>query len=392
MDLKKSIKQQNNVVLKLAKHVITTVADGSNLVFSPTSINILLSIIASGSSSVSREQILKFLDSPSTDHLDAVVAEIVSVALAGNGCAGSDLRFSVANGVWIDKCVSLKPSFKVFLENSYKATCSEVDFASKPSEVIEEVNTWAELKTNGLIKEILSHENDIQTISESTLILANAIYFKGAWSEKFDAKFTKDTDFHLLDGTSVKVPFMTNHAEQYLKAYDGFQVLRLPYVEDQRQFSMYIYLPDDKDGLHSLLEKISYEEGFLDKHIPIHQIEVGAFMVPKFKFLFEFEASDVLKDMGLTSPFCTFGGSLTEMVDSKIIGEKLYVSKILHKACIEVDEEGTEAAAVSFGIMRATCYRRNPDFVADHPFLFTVREDKSGVILFMGQVLDPSKH
>ena len=94
----------------------------------------------------------------------------------------------------------------------------------------------------------------------------------------------------------------------------------------------------------TLLEKLGSEPGFLDNHIPDYQIELADFRIPKFKFSFDFEASGVLKDLGLTSPF---GGGLTEMVDSPTIGEKLYVSNILHKACIEVDEEGTEAAAVS---------------------------------------------
>ncbi|CAH8341242.1 unnamed protein product [Eruca vesicaria subsp. sativa] len=391
MELGKAIEEHNNVVVRLAKHVIDTVAAGSNLVFSPMSINVLLSIIAAGSSAATREQILSFLMSPSTEHLNTVLTEIVSVALA-DGSERSDLCLSAANGVWVDQSISLKPSFKELLENSYKATCSQVDFFNKPGEVIDEVNTWAEDHTNGLIKNILS-KNLIEGIRQSKLILANAVYFKGAWSEKFEPEFTKDNDFHLLDGTSVKVPFMTSYNDQYLRQYDGFQVVRLPYVEDQRQFSMYIYLPDVRDGLPTLLEKIGSEPGFLDNHIPDNQIELGVLRIPKFKFIFEFEASSVLKDMGLTSPF---GGGQIEKVDSPTIGENLYVSNIIHKACIEVDEEGTEAAAVSVGIMMplSLCLSmmKYPDFVADHPFLFMVREDKSGVILFMGQVLDPSKH
>ncbi|KAG7567923.1 Serpin domain [Arabidopsis thaliana x Arabidopsis arenosa] len=381
MELGKSIENQNNVVVKLAKKVIDTMANGSNVVFSPMSINVLLSLIAAGSNSVTKEEILSFLMSPSTDHLNAVLAKMTDGER-------SDLCLSTANGVWINKSNSLQPSFKELLEKSYKATYSQVDFAAKPVEVIDEVNTWADKHTNGLIKQILSRESidTIEEIRSSSLILANAIYFKAAWSSKFDANLTKDNDFHLLDGKTVKVPFMTNYKKQYLRDYDGFQVLRLPYVQDQRQFSMYIYLPSDKDGLAALLEKISSEPGFLDSHIPLHRTSVDAFRIPKFKFAFEFKASDVLIDMGLTSPFSSEGNS-TEMVDSSALS----VSSIIHKACIEVDEEGTEAAAVSVAILLPQCLMRNPDFVADHPFLFTVREDKSGVILFMGQVLDPFK-
>ncbi|CAD5319566.1 unnamed protein product [Arabidopsis thaliana] len=389
MELGKSIENQNNVVARLAKKVIETdVANGSNVVFSPMSINVLLSLIAAGSNPVTKEEILSFLMSPSTDHLNTVLAKI-----ADGGTERSDLCLSTAHGVWIDKSSYLKPSFKELLENSYKASCSQVDFATKPVEVINEVNIWADVHTNGLIKQILSRDctDTIKEIRNSTLILANAVYFKAAWSRKFDAKLTKDNDFHLLDGNTVKVPFMMSYKDQYLRGYDGFQVLRLPYVEDKRHFSMYIYLPNDKDGLAALLEKISTEPGFLDSHIPLHRTPVDALRIPKLNFSFEFKASEVLKDMGLTSPF-TSKGNLTEMVDSPSNGDKLHVSSIIHKACIEVDEEGTEAAAVSVAIMMPQCLMRNPDFVADHPFLFTVREDNSGVILFIGQVLDPSKH
>lgn len=126
MELGKSIEKQNNdIVVRLAKQVIDTVANGSNLVFSPTSINVLLSLIAAGSSSVTKEQILSSIMSPSTDHLKTVLAKIV------DGTERSDRCLSMANGVWIDKSVSLKHSFKDLLENSYKATCSQVEFAAK---------------------------------------------------------------------------------------------------------------------------------------------------------------------------------------------------------------------------------------------------------------------
>lgn len=128
--IKKNMEKQNDVVVRLAKHVIDTVADGSNLVFSPTSINLLLSIIAAGSCAATKEQILSFLMSPSTEHLNTVLTEIVSVALA-DGSERNDLSLSTANGAWIDKSLPLKLSFKELLENSYKATCSQVDFFNK---------------------------------------------------------------------------------------------------------------------------------------------------------------------------------------------------------------------------------------------------------------------
>ncbi|CAF2110671.1 unnamed protein product [Brassica napus] len=169
---------------------------------------------------------------------------------------------------------------------------------NNPAEVIDEVNTWAEVHTNVLINQILSKDS-IEVIRQSTVIFANAVYIKGAWREKFNVRFTKD-------------------------------IVHLPYGNSP---CIFIFPILEKD-CPTLLEKVGSEPGFLDNHIPDYQIELADFRIPKFKFSFEFEAS----------------GILTEMVNSPTIGEKLYVSNILHKACIKVDEEGTEAAAVSIDV------------------------------------------
>ena len=142
------------------------------------------------------------------------------------------------------------------------------------------VNSWAEKETNGLIKEMLPPDS---VDSTTKLIFANTLYFKGAWSEQFDASKTKDNDFHLLNGSSVKVPFMTSKKKQVVGAYDGVKVLALPYKqgEDRRHFSMYLFLPDAKDGLPALVEKMGSESGFLERHLPRQKVEVGDFMMLK---------------------------------------------------------------------------------------------------------------
>ncbi|MBA0745820.1 hypothetical protein Gogos_008379 [Gossypium gossypioides] len=247
---------------------------------------------------------------------------------------------------------------------------------------------WAEKETNGLIKEVLPPGS----VDASTrLIFANALYFKGAWNEAFDASKTKDHDFHLINGSSVKVPFMTSKKKQAVSAYDGFKVLGLPYKQgnDKRRFSMYFFLPDAKDGLPALVEKVSSESGFLERHLPYQPVEVGEFRIPRFKISFGLKASEVLKRLGLVLPFSGEGG-LTEMVDSPQ-GRDLYVSNIFHKSFIEVNEEGTEAAAATSAVIALRSLRipQTIDFVADHPFLFLIRENATGVVLFIGHVLNP---
>nr|GMD91458.1 serpin-ZX-like [Ipomoea batatas] len=156
---------------------------------------------------------------------------------------------------------------------------------------------------------------------------------------------------------------------------------------------MYFFLPDAMDGLPSLLEKASSESGFLERHLPTKLVSVGKFRIPKFKISFQFEVSRVLGELGVKAAFNPRGGGLTEMVDSPESSD-LYVSKILQKSFIEVNEEGTEAAAVSVSLMGVGAgYRVEKedkiDFVADHPFLFAIGEDFSGAILFVGTVLHP---
>ncbi|GMI82605.1 hypothetical protein like AT1G47710 [Hibiscus trionum] len=186
---------------------------------------------------------------------------------------------------------------------------------------------------------------------------------------------------------------MTSIEKQAVCEYNGFKVLRLPYKRgrDKRRFSMYFFLPDAEDGLSSLVEKLTSESGFLERHLPCELVKVGEFRIPKFKITFEFEASAVLKGLGLELPFSREEGGLTEIVDSPE-GRELYVSSIFHKSFIVVNEEGTEAAAFTRCVGMGCSFdsgRKRIDFVADHPFLFVIREDVSGAGMFIGQVHNP---
>ncbi|XP_076902614.1 serpin-ZX-like [Bidens hawaiensis] len=383
-----SVSNQTHVSTTLATRLFSK-KHHSNVVFSPVSIHAVLSLAAAGSKGPTLDQFLAFLKTSSTDDLNSLYSQLVSSVLADGSLTGGP-RLCFVNGVWVDKTYALKPSFKQIGDTVYKAACKQVDFQTSAAEVVNQVNLWVEKQTNDLIKQVLP-KSAINNLTR--LMFANVVYFKGAWNQKFAKSLTKEYEFHLLDGNKVRVPFMTNNKSQFVREYDGFKVLGLPYIQGQekRLFTMYVFLPDAKDGLQSLVEKIGSTSDFLDRDLPRDKVQVRRFLLPKFKISFEFIATDLLMELGLVLPF-TNDCDLSEMADSSA-GESLYVSSIIHKAVVEVSEEGTVASAVTIAAVfpggPSHVKPRVVDFVADHPFLFVIREDRSGVVLFMGQVIEP---
>ncbi|KAF8722118.1 hypothetical protein HU200_022758 [Digitaria exilis] len=321
----------------------TPPSNSNNVVFSPLSIHVALGrLLAAGAGGATRNQLL--------------------AALAGGGGAADRLQ---ALGEEIN------PAFEEVALKKYNADIHSVDFQNKAEEVPGRVNSWVEKVTSGRIKDLLQPGS---VDKDTMLILANALYFKGAWAKKFDVSKTEDSEFHLLDGSSVQAPFMSSGDDQYIASYNHFKVLKLPYQQggDKRQFSMYILLLEAQDGLWSLAEKLSSEPEFLDKHIPVSKIPVGQMKVPKFKISYGFEASEMLKGLGLGLPFSA-EADLSELVDAPA-RQKKSVSSVIHKSFVEVNEGGTEAAAASaIRLMGSALYSspsKTTDFIADHPFLF----------------------
>ncbi|XP_074282505.1 serpin-ZX-like [Silene latifolia] len=386
-NLRRLIKNQTHVSFNIAHHVLLSESTPTNSVSSPLSLQVILGLLAAASSGSTRDELLSVLGSNSIDDLNKLFSEIVPHIFADASSSGGP-KLNLANGIWVDQSLPLfKPEFKRVVEDLYKASCAQVDFLNNADEVASEVNSWAEKQTSGLIKDLLPPGS----VDETTeVIFANALYFKGAWNHEFDASETKEDDFHLLDGTSVKVPYMTSYRDQFIKTCNGFKVLCLPYKkgEDKREFSMYVLLPDKKDGLLALSKKVASKPGFLNKRrLPYEKVEVISIRLPRFKISFGFEASKVLKDLGFK--LALSGAGLTEMVDSAQ-AENLGVSSIFHKSFIEVNEEGTEAAAAS-AASKYMCASDDPEveFVADHPFMYLIRENKTGVVLFVGHVVNP---
>lgn len=261
------------------------------------------------------------------------------------------------------------------------------------AEVRDEVNACAEAVSRGLIKNFL----DPGTPSPNTaLILANGLYFKGTWDHdyRFVKERTERKDFYLLNGDTISVPFMTSSKKYPCGSFDGFKVLNIPYENGkcERHFSMYFFLPDERYGLQSLLEKLINSDP--ETYFRLPKVVLDKFWIPKFKFSYKFEVSEAMRDTGAPFSFAENPTDLSEMLHIPE-GARLPPSSIIQKACIEIDEKGTEAAAITallmFGSSNPLHKPKTLSFVADHPFVFMIREAKSRLVFFTGVVLNPSQ-
>ncbi|XP_051227262.1 putative serpin-Z12 [Lolium perenne] len=360
--------------LRLAREVGVRAAAGrgSNFIISPLSIHAALALVAAGTRGETRQELLGFLGSASLDELHGAAASELVGKL--NGLT----QTSFACGVWVDRAHVLQPEFVATAGSRYGATAESVDFAMDAENARRRVNGFVADATNKLICEVLPPGS---VDSSTVLVLANAIYFKGAWARPFDKSATFAAPFHTPDGTVVRVPFMTTgrfEFKQYVAVYPGFRALRLPYnIEDydhagarqQAAFYMLLLLPDGATlSLADLYDKAVAAPEFIKRHTPADDVPVGRFLVPKFKFSFEFEASSDMHKLGVTRAFD--GGDFSGMVSG---GEGLSVTGVYHKATIDVDELGTVATAATVVSMALSGSSRPPvDFVADRPFLFAI--------------------
>ncbi|KAL9959829.1 hypothetical protein ACROYT_G033185 [Oculina patagonica] len=280
----------------------------------------------------------------------------------------------------------LNKSMKKFIDtrNSefYDAELALVDYITNAEKAREEINRWVEEKTNDKIKDLIPSG---MLSSDTRLTLVNAIYLKGLWLEQFNKENTHPGSFFGSKNKKIKVQMMYQEADfKYSKSEKlACQILEMPYIG--KKMSMVIYLPNETQGLVKLEERMTYDN--LQESLSLldaSMVEVRVFL-PKFKLTQQFDLNNILSKMGAKEMFIPGKADL-----SGISTEPLYVSKVVHKAFVEVNEEGTEAAAATFIESVFFCLPSKPTFKADHPFLFLIRHNSSGAILFLGRLMKPS--
>jgi len=335
-----------------------------NLFFSPASIEAALAMTAEGARGETLNQFFQTLEK-SDGNFPTI---------------GKSVTFENANALWVGQTFPILGTFKTAVAEKHDAEINSADFVGQPNAERLMINAWVEKRTRDKIKDLLP---DGSVNAMTRMILVNAIYFKGDWLHAFDPKHTTDAPFWISPEQRVSVPMMKLRETRFAYGENNcFQTLELPY--EGEEVSMVLILPKTKDGLSHIEQ--CFEPGNLKASTEdMRKREVNVFL-PRFKVESTFASlKRDLATLGLTDAFDAQRADF-----SGISSETLFISDVVHKAFVEVNEEGTEAAAATGVIIRTTAMPPPPQtFRADRPFIFLIRENASGKILFMGRICDP---
>ncbi len=350
-----------------------------NLFLSPFSISAALGMTAAGARGKTLEEMTRVLHFPAEAH--AAFGKLIRSLNEEPDAKKRGFSLSTANALWAQKGYPWKAEYKRLVSDAYSAGLFDVDFLSAPEEARGTINTWVMKETRDKIKDLLPPGS---VTRDTRLVLTNAIYFKGDWQAPFEKKATKDLPFTLADGTKVEAPLMYRVGSYLYAENDAFQVLDLPYTG--RRISMTVILPRKPDGLpavekdliggklDAILRGLRYE-----REVHVH--------LPRFKVEKSFALNEPLQALGMKSAFA--GADFSGMHTG---GEQLDISAVIHKAFVDVNEEGTEAAAATGVVVGTTSVAppREPKyFKADRPFLFLIRDNTTGSVLFLGRLTNP---
>jgi serpin B len=386
----KAVQAQTDFAADLYRQ-LSSKADGGNLFFSPHSISTILTLTADGAREQTAKELLHVLrlqaelDGTGTPDLREVQTAIAALhkQLAGRN---DKTELAAANALWVDAGMPLrKPFVDGVLSADPKAAFENVDFRNDFEAGRAKINDWTETNTAGRIKDLLAPG----VLDELTrLVLTNAVYFKGEWAEKFDSSRTRDADFTLADGRKIKTPLMTGTVGAGYAELDGYSILDLPYAGEK--LSLLVILPDEADGLPAIEQKLNLD--WLAKGVAGLRKRAVQVALPKFKMEATYSLKQALSEMGMPTAFNSERANLTGLTDSPE-ASALYISAVEHKAFVEVNEEGSEAAAATAVVVAYGGFSPNPApamFIADRPFAFAIRHRESGQLLFLGRFSRPS--
>jgi serpin B len=380
-DLTDAANGNNAFAFDLYKYVRKDKKD-SNLFYSPYSISLALAMTYAGARGQTEQQMAQTLHllpqaraHPAFNGLD------LELAKRGQGAKGKDgkgFRLNIANAIWGQSGYRFLPEFLDLLAENYGSGLRLLDFAADPESSRVTINDWISDKTEGRIKNLIP-PGAIDKLTR--LVLTNAIYFNAAWATPFEKSQTQDGPFHLLGGGQVTVPMMKKTESFGYAEGQNYQAVELPY--DGRELSMVILLPKSSqfDAFENTLDA-GQVNGILKK---LSQRQV-ALSLPRFKTESQFSLAETLAAMGM--PVAFSGQADFSGMDG---GKNLFISDVIHKAFVAVDEAGTEAAAATAVIMKLTSMlpEQPVEVAVDRPFVFLIRDTQTGTILFVGRIVNP---
>ncbi len=347
----------------------------SNLFFSPFGISTAFSMAyegAAGNTASEMQQVFGFISD------DQKRREAISDTLAKLDSKNDMYKLQIANALWVKDGYQIKQDYLDTATTYYDSTVDNVDFVTNDG--VNKINRWTSEKTQGKIKDVLAPDS---TDELTRMVITNAIYFKGKWGNQFNPGNTSDKLFWLDKDKSVTVPMMKSPADMfdYYETKD-LQAIKMYYVGGD--ISMIVLLPKDKNGLGSLEDSLNMQK--LDFIRDMMTREPLTIQMPKFEFETEYNLVDSLENLGIHDAFDENNADFQGMTD-----EQVYLDQAIHKAFVNVNEEGTEAAAITALVVRAQSGPPEPrhEFVADHPFVFIIQENNTGEILFIGRLANP---
>ncbi len=359
---------------KIYEKLTETRAD-QNMVLSPFSIDVALAMCAAGAKGETRHVLTDLLGAP---HDVAQQNRRYAGQLASlNALDDGEVLLTTANALWVQQGERLQPEYLKAVADCYRGILAELDFQNSPDQAVNAINTWIKRETSGKITELVQRQN---LTPDTRLILTNAIYFKGKWASEFDSSRTTEEDWFGA-GTPGKVAMMQKRDNFLFYECADFQALDIAYQGEQ--LSLLVILPTKPDGLTAMEKRWANGDTYRQVTQSLGEAEIIV-SLPRFKIESEFELKPALCELGADIVF-------SDNADfSGISPQRLKIAEVVHKAFIEVNEEGTEAAGAT-GVMMAKCaVMADPKyFIADHPFLFVIRDRATNSVLFTGRVMKP---
>ena len=350
---------------------------GENVFISPASVGFALSMAMNGAAGGTREAMtdalgLSGIGIDEANRTDSTLIDRMSDSMRA-------VKLSIANSLWARSGVDFKDEFLRRNKRYYGAEIRTLDFAGPDAPAT--INKWVAGKTNGTIPKIVD-EIDPSTI----LFLINAVYFKGTWTKEFDTALTREEPFHLMNGETSPRPLMMQRGTYDYLDGDGFQAVRLPYGDER--IGMYVFLPAEDSSLDRFHEELT--GGKLNAWIGGFARRAGTIGLPRFKLEYEATLNQSLAALGMAVAFDPDRADFTRMFEAA--DANAYIHTVKHKTFVEVNEEGTEAAAVTSVEMRVTSVsEEEPPFrmIVDRPFFLAIVDRETGLILFMGAIVNP---